>query len=264
MTLHFMEVVEDIKLSPHKDAVIILNSVSDSSVTVCSNCCLSLLSNIHSLSAPDVLTSLSLISVLADDGSSFFQFGASLQQEALLMLAIMEEYDWHVFSVVTTKFPGFQEFIATVRVTVDHSFVRWDLQSVVTLEGVGEPEDRAHVQLKRIQSPVILLYCAKDEAAMVLDEARSLGLTGAGFVWIVPSLTTGNLEHTPEAFPTGMISVTYDEWDYPLEKRVQDAVGIISSAAAAMFREEGRIPDGTASCNSQSEKPEVPPSALRR
>lgn len=180
------------------------------------------------------------------------------------MLAIMEEYDWHVFSVVTTKYPGFQEFIATVRVTVDHSFVRWDLQSVVTLDGVGEPEDRAHVQLKRIQSPVILLYCSKDEAALVMDEARSLGLTGAGFVWIVPSLTTGNIEHTPEAFPTGMISVAYDEWDYPLEKRVQDAVGIISSAAAAMFREEGRIPDGTASCYGQSEKPEVPASALRR
>ncbi|XP_051558115.1 glutamate receptor ionotropic, NMDA 2A [Myxocyprinus asiaticus] len=199
-----------------------------------------------------------------DASSSFFQFGASLQQEALLMLAIMEEYDWHIFSVVTTKFPGYQEFIATVRVTVDHSFVRWDLQSVVTLDGVGEPEDRAHVQLKRIQSPVILLYCSKDEAAMVLDEARSLGLTGAGFVWIVPSLTTGNLEHTPEAFPTGMISVAYDEWDYPLETRVQDAVGIISSAAAAMFHIEGRIPDGTASCYGQSEKPEVPPSALRR
>lgn len=180
------------------------------------------------------------------------------------MLAVMEEYDWHVFSVVTTKFPGYQEFISTIRVTVDHSFVRWDLQSVVTLEGVGEPEDRAHVQLKRIQSPVILLYCSKDEAEMVLVEARSLGLTGAGYVWMVPSLTTGNPERTPETFPSGMISVAYDEWDYPLEMRVRDAVGIFSSAAAAMFREQGRIPDGTVSCSGQSEKPEVPPSALRR
>ncbi|XP_072512731.1 glutamate receptor ionotropic, NMDA 2A isoform X1 [Salminus brasiliensis] len=199
-----------------------------------------------------------------DASSSFFQFGASLQQEALLMLAVMEEYDWHVFSVVTTKFPGYQEFISTIRVTVDHSFVRWDLQSVVTLEGVGEPEDRAHVQLKRIQSPVILLYCSKDEAEMVMVEARSLGLTGAGYVWMVPSLTTGNPDRTPETFPSGMISVAYDEWDYPLETRVHDAVGIFSSAAAAMFREQGRIPDGTVSCSGQSEKPEVPPSALRR
>lgn len=37
----------DIKLSQHKGAVIILNSVSDSSVTVCSNFCLSPLSSIQ-------------------------------------------------------------------------------------------------------------------------------------------------------------------------------------------------------------------------
>ncbi|KAK2817730.1 hypothetical protein Q7C36_021663 [Tachysurus vachellii] len=199
-----------------------------------------------------------------DTSSSFFQFSASLHQEALLMLAVMEEYDWHVFSVVTTRFPGHQEFLATIRVTVEHSFVRWDLQSVVTLDGVGEPEDKAHVQLKRIQSPVILLYCSKDEAELVLAEARSLGLIGAGFVWIVPSLTSGNPARTPEAFPPGMISIAYDEWDYPLETRVRDAVGIFSHAAAAMFREQGRIPDGTVSCSGQAEKPEVPASALRR
>lgn len=55
-----------------------------------------------------------------DEKSTFFQFGAALQQEALLMLAIMEEYDWHVFSIVTSKFPGYQDFISTLRVTVDH------------------------------------------------------------------------------------------------------------------------------------------------
>ncbi|XP_026871567.2 glutamate receptor ionotropic, NMDA 2A isoform X2 [Electrophorus electricus] len=206
----------------------------------------------------------SLVTFSLDSGSSFFQFGASLQQEALLMLAVMEEYDWHVFSVVTTKFPGYQEFVSTIRVTVDHSFVRWDLQSVVTLEGVGEPEDRAHVQLKRIQSPVILLYCSKDEAELVLSEARSLGLVGASYVWMVPSLTTGDPERTADAFPPGTISVAYDKWDYPLEARVRDAVGIFGSAAAAMFREQGRIPDGTVSCSGQQEKPEVPASTLRR
>src|SRR4029434_8076398 len=50
--------------------------------------------------------------------SSFFQFSASLQQEALLMLSVMEEYDWHVFSIVTSKFPGYVDFIAILRATV--------------------------------------------------------------------------------------------------------------------------------------------------
>lgn len=39
------------------------------------------------------------------------------------MLAIMEEYDWHVFSIVTSKFPGYQDFIGTLRVTMDHRCV---------------------------------------------------------------------------------------------------------------------------------------------
>lgn len=55
--------------------------------------------------------------------STFFQFGASIQQEALLMLNIMEEYDWHIFSIVTSKFPGYQEFINILKTTVDNRWV---------------------------------------------------------------------------------------------------------------------------------------------
>lgn len=111
------------------------------------------------------------------------------------------------------------------------SFVRWDMQSVVTLDAVdGDPNSKSHIALKRIQSPVILLYCSKDEAVWVslslfvtppdfcseslltvrtllldryiLEEARSLGLIGAGYIWIVSSLTTGNPDFTPEVVKT--------------------------------------------------------------
>ncbi|XP_061626331.1 glutamate receptor ionotropic, NMDA 2A isoform X3 [Phyllopteryx taeniolatus] len=210
----------------------------------------------------------SMIMADKDEKSTFFQFGAALQQEALLMLAIMEEYDWHIFSIVTSKFPGYQDFISTLRVTVDHSFVRWDLQSVVTLDAVdGDPNSKSHIALKRIQSPVILLYCSKDEAVYILEEARSLGLIGAGYIWIVSSLTTGNPDFTPEAFPLGMISVSYDDWEYPLEARVRDGVGIISSAATAMLREKGELPEAQGSCYStpaDRSPGKLPPSALRR
>ncbi|KAG7234806.1 hypothetical protein INR49_003953 [Caranx melampygus] len=213
------------------------------------------------------LPSITCLSELVDEKSTFFQFGAALQQEALLMLAIMEEYDWHVFSIVTSKFPGYQDFISTLRVTVDHSFVRWDLQSVVTLDAVdGDPNSKSHIALKRIQSPVILLYCSKDEALYILEEARSLGLIGAGYIWIVSSLTTGNPDFTPEMFPLGMISVSYDDWEYPLETRVRDGVGIISSAATSMLREKGELPEAQSSCYStpSDRSPgKLPPSALR-
>uniref|UniRef100_A0A3Q0SIP5 Glutamate receptor n=1 Tax=Amphilophus citrinellus TaxID=61819 RepID=A0A3Q0SIP5_AMPCI len=210
----------------------------------------------------------SMIMADKDEKSTFFQFGAALQQEALLMLAIMEEYDWHVFSIVTSKFPGYQEFISTLRITVDHSFVRWDLQSVVTLDAVdGDPNSKSHIALKRIQSPVILLYCSKDEALYIMEEARSLGLIGAGYIWIVSSLTTGNPDFTPEVFPLGMISVSYDDWEYPLETRVRDGVGIISSAATFMLREKGELPEAQSSCYSTASDRspgKLPPSALRR
>uniref|UniRef100_A0A8C2WBR7 Glutamate receptor n=1 Tax=Cyclopterus lumpus TaxID=8103 RepID=A0A8C2WBR7_CYCLU len=208
----------------------------------------------------------SMIMADKDEKSTFFQFGAALQQEALLMLSIMEEYDWHIFSIVTSKFPGYQDFISTLKTTVDHSFVRWDLQSVVTLDAVdGDPNSKSHIALKRIQSPVILLYCSKDEAVYILEEARSLGLIGAGYIWIVSSLTTGNPDFTPEVFPLGMISVSYDDWEYPLDTRVRDGVGIISSAATAMLREKGELPEAQSSCYStpSDRSPgKLPPSAL--
>uniref|UniRef100_A0A8C4ZES3 Glutamate receptor n=1 Tax=Gadus morhua TaxID=8049 RepID=A0A8C4ZES3_GADMO len=208
----------------------------------------------------------SMIMADKDDKSTFFQFGASIQQEALLMLNIMEEYDWHIFSIVTSKFPGYQEFINILKTTVDNSFVGWDLQNIITLDAVEE-DSRSQIMLKKVQSPVVLLYCSKDEALYILEEARSLGLTGFGYIWIVPSLTTGNPEVTPEEFPSGMISVSYDDWDYPLEARVRDGLGVIASAAAAMLAEYGDVPETRTSCYApQGEKPgsKLPPSALHK
>ncbi|XP_017339521.1 glutamate receptor ionotropic, NMDA 2A [Ictalurus punctatus] len=207
----------------------------------------------------------SMIMADKDVKSTFFQFGASIQQEALLMLNIMEEYDWHVFSIVTSKFPGYQDFIAVLKTTVDNSFVGWDLQHTITLDAVeGVDGGRAQLQLKKLQSPVVLLYCSKDEAAYILEEARSLGLTGFGYIWIVPSLTTGNPDIMPDEFPSGMISVSYDDWDYPLEARVRDGLGIITTAAAAMLKEFGDIPEAKTSCYGQMEKAKLPPSALHK
>uniref|UniRef100_A0A8K9V109 Glutamate receptor n=1 Tax=Oncorhynchus mykiss TaxID=8022 RepID=A0A8K9V109_ONCMY len=225
---------------------------------------LDFLSSQTSLPVLGVYGGSSMIMADKDVKSSFFQFGASLMQEALLMMNIMEEYDWHIFSIVTSKFPGYQEFINVLRVTVDHSFVRWDLQSVVTLDAVdGDANSKAHIQLKRIQSPVILLYCSKEEARYILEEARSLGLTGSGYIWIVPSLTTGNPDFTPDIYPLGMISVSYNEMEYPLESRLRDGVGIIATAAVAMLREKGEVPEPQGNCYSQSEKGKTLPSALR-
>ncbi|XP_067912503.1 glutamate receptor ionotropic, NMDA 2A isoform X1 [Heterodontus francisci] len=199
----------------------------------------------------------SMILADKDQKSTFFQFGASIHQQVGVMLNIMEEYDWHVFSIVTSTFPGYHEFISILKTTVENSFVGWELLSTITLDAV-DGDSKAQIQLKKIQSSVILLYCSKDEAVFILEEARSLGLTGYGFIWIVPSLVTGNTDIIPEEFPAGLISVSYDEWDYTLTERVTDGVGIITTAASAMMEQYGYIPEAKTSCYGQLERKVLP------
>ncbi|XP_029804604.1 glutamate receptor ionotropic, NMDA 2A [Suricata suricatta] len=205
----------------------------------------------------------SMIMADKDPTSTFFQFGASIQQQATVMLKIMQDYDWHVFSLVTTIFPGYRDFISFIKTTVDNSFVGWDMQNVITLDTSFE-DAKTQVQLKKIHSSVILLYCSKDEAVLILSEARSLGLTGYDFFWIVPSLVSGNTELIPKEFPSGLISVSYDDWDYSLEARVRDGLGILTTAAYSMLEKFSYIPEAKASCYGQTEKPETPPHTLHQ
>ncbi|KAH0632060.1 hypothetical protein JD844_020114 [Phrynosoma platyrhinos] len=198
-----------------------------------------------------------------DDRSTFFQFGASIQQEATIMLKFMQYYDWHVFSLVTSTFPGYRDFITFVKYTVENSFVGWDMQNIITLDTtIGDA--KTTVQLKKIHSSVILLYCSKDEAVYILEEARSLGLTGYDFFWIVPSLVSGNMEIIPKEFPAGLISVAYDEWDYRLDARVRDGLGIITTAAATMLEKYSFIPEAKTSCYGQQENRERPSQTLHK
>ncbi|XP_010768889.1 glutamate receptor, ionotropic, N-methyl D-aspartate 2B, b isoform X2 [Notothenia coriiceps] len=170
----------------------------------------------------------------------FFQFGPSIEQQASVMLNIMEEYDWYIFSIVTTYYPGYQDFVNKVRSTIDNSFVGWELEEVFLLDmSLEDGDSKIQNQLKKLQSPVILLYCTKEEASTIFEVAHSVGLTGYGFTWIVPSLVAGDADIIPDVFPTGLISVSYDEWDYNIEARVRDAVAVIATATSTMMLDRG-------------------------
>uniref|UniRef100_A0A8C2CWG5 Glutamate receptor n=1 Tax=Cyprinus carpio TaxID=7962 RepID=A0A8C2CWG5_CYPCA len=182
----------------------------------------------------------SMIMAAKDDNSMFFQFGPSIEQQASVMLNIMEEYDWYIFSIVTTYYPGYQDFVTKVKITIENSFVGWELEEVLLLDmSVDDGDAKIQNQLKKLQSPVILLYCTKEEANIIFQVAHSVGLTGYGYTWIAPSLVAGDADHIPAEFPTGMISVSYDEWDYGLEARVRDGVAVIASATSTMMIERG-------------------------
>uniref|UniRef100_W5N265 Glutamate receptor, ionotropic, N-methyl D-aspartate 2B, genome duplicate a n=1 Tax=Lepisosteus oculatus TaxID=7918 RepID=W5N265_LEPOC len=182
----------------------------------------------------------SMIMAAKDDNSMFFQFGPSIEQQATVMLNIMEEYDWYIFSIVTTYYPGYQDFVNKVRSTIENSFVGWELEEVLLLDmSLDDGDSKIQNQLKKLQSPVILLYCTKEEATYIFAVAHSVGLTGYGYTWIVPSLVTGDADNVPAEFPTGLISVSYDEWDYGLEARVRDGVAVIATATSTMLLDRG-------------------------
>ncbi|XP_061740222.1 glutamate receptor ionotropic, NMDA 2B-like [Nerophis ophidion] len=182
----------------------------------------------------------SMIMAAKDDDSMFFQFGPSIEQQASVMLNIMEEYDWYIFSIVTTYYPGYQDFVTKIRSTIENSFVGWELEEVLLLDmSVDDGDSKIQNQLKKLQSPVILLYCTKEEANTIFEVSHSVGITGYGYTWIVPSLIAGDTDVVPAEFPTGLLSVSYDEWDYGLEARVRDGVAIITMATSTMMMDRG-------------------------
>ncbi|KAK0138076.1 Glutamate receptor ionotropic, NMDA 2B [Merluccius polli] len=195
------------------------------------------------------------VSGFQDDHSMFFQFGPSIEQQASVMLNIMEEYDWYIFSIVTTYYPGYQDFVNKVRSTIENSFVGWELEEAILLDmSVDDGDSKIQNQMKKLQSPVILLYCTKEEASTIFHVAHSVGLTGYGYTWIVPSLVAGDADHVPAVFPTGLISVSYDEWDYGIEARVRDAVAVIATATSTMMLDRGPHTLLKSSCHGQPDK----------
>ncbi|KAK5885410.1 hypothetical protein CesoFtcFv8_019119 [Champsocephalus esox] len=142
--------------------------------------------------------------VIKDDDSMFFQFGPSIEQQASVMLNIMKAYDWYIFSIVTTYYPGYQDFVTKIRSTIENSFVGWELEEVILLDmSVDDGDSKIQNQLKKLQSPVILLYCTKEEANTIFEVSHSVGITGYGYTWIVPSLVAGDTIVVPAEFPTG-------------------------------------------------------------
>lgn len=80
----------------------------------------------------------------------------------------------------------------------------WELEEVLLLDmSVDDGDSKIQNQLKKLQSPVILLYCTKEEANTIFEVAHSVGITGYGYTWIVPSLVAGDTDVVPAEFPTG-------------------------------------------------------------
>nr|XP_032822919.1 glutamate receptor ionotropic, NMDA 2C-like isoform X2 [Petromyzon marinus] len=185
-----------------------------------------------------------------EEESIFLQFGATVQQQSRVIMRIMEEYDWNSFSIITTHYAGYQDFIHHLHVTVENSFVGWELESILTLDMSEDDSDiKTKALLRKVQTQVIVLYCSKAEAVHLFGLAENVGLTGFGYVWIVPGLRPSGSSEVPTQFPVGLLTITYDGWQSNLPHRAMEGVAVIAMAAFNMFTDLGYVPDSKLTCD---------------
>ncbi|KAM6050357.1 glutamate receptor ionotropic, NMDA 2C [Chlamydotis macqueenii] len=184
-----------------------------------------------------------------EPGSAFLQLGVSIEQQIQVIFKVLEEYDWGSFAVITSLYPGYNIFLDTIRSFTDASYFGWELQEVLTFE-MSQEQSSSRMQrlLRQIDAQVLIVYCSREEAEYLFTMAEQAGLVGPGYIWIVPSLTVGNMEVPPTSFPVGLISVVTESWKLSLRQKVRDGVAIIAMGAASFFRAHGYLPEVGQDC----------------
>ncbi|XP_042623851.1 glutamate receptor ionotropic, NMDA 2C-like [Cyprinus carpio] len=186
------------------------------------------------------------------EGSTFLQMGASIEQQINAMFKVMEEYNWGNFVVITSLYPGYENFVDYIRSFTDTSYFLWELQDVLSFEmSVGANDIRTRRLLQQVDSQVYLVYSSHEEAQYLFRMASDVGLLGPGYIWVIPSLAVGNPEVSPpDSFPVGVISIITDRWRKTLRQRVREGVSVIVKGVHSFHKYRGFIPEGHSDCNS--------------
>ncbi|XP_029440303.1 glutamate receptor ionotropic, NMDA 2D [Rhinatrema bivittatum] len=184
-----------------------------------------------------------------EKGSTFLQLGSSTEQQLQVIFEVLEEYDWTAFAVITTLFPGHEDFVEYIELLTEGSFIGWEHRGVLTLNLTEDPGGaRLKRQLREINAQVRLLYCSREEADGVFRAAREAGLTGPGYIWFMVGTNLGGTSYMPENLPVGLFTVLSAGWKDDLLRRVQNGVAIIAKGAEALFRDYGFIPEFNNDC----------------
>uniref|UniRef100_A0A670XPD9 Glutamate receptor n=1 Tax=Pseudonaja textilis TaxID=8673 RepID=A0A670XPD9_PSETE len=188
-----------------------------------------------------------------EPGSAFLQLGVSIEQQIQVIFKVLEEYDWSSFAVITSLYPGYSIFLDVIRSFTDTSYFGWEIQDVLTFE-MSQDMSISKLQklLRQIDAQVMIVYCSRDEAEFLFQVVEQAGLIGPGYVWIVPSLTVGNMDVPPTSFPIGLVSVAAESWKMNLRQKVRDGVAIIAIGAESYFKAHGYLPIVGRDCNSKT------------
>jgi len=138
----------------------------------------------------------------ASQTEMLLQLAPSVEHQASAMLSILIRYNWHQFAIVTSQIAGHDDFVQAVRDRVLESEPDFKFIILATVMVVSE---RDLLSLVGSEARVLLLYCTREEARYILDEAGKLGLTGANYVWVVTQSVIGNDLDAQVEFPVGML-----------------------------------------------------------
>ncbi|XP_078385244.1 glutamate receptor ionotropic, NMDA 2C-like [Cetorhinus maximus] len=181
--------------------------------------------------------------------STFLQLGASMEQHIKVIFKVMEEYNWGSFAIITSFFPGYQEFINHIQLFLETSYYGWEVEQTLTLEMTrNENNSKTKRLLQQIDAQVLILYCSREEAEYLFELADQVNLLGPGYIWILPSITVGNMERVAKQFPAGLISIMTERWKMSLQQRVRDGVAIIAKGAASFYKAYGHMPGPSTDC----------------
>lgn len=184
-----------------------------------------------------------------EKGSTFLQLGASTEQQLQVIFEVLEEYDWTAFAVITTLFPGYEDFVDYIELLTDSSFIGWENRGILTLNLTDDPNGaKLKRQLREITVQVRLLYCSKDEADGVFKAAREAGLTGPGYIWFMVGTNLGGTDYMPEHLPVGLFTVLSSGWKDDVHRSVQNGVAIIAKGAEALYKDFGFVPEFNNDC----------------
>uniref|UniRef100_A0A8D0GW46 Glutamate receptor ionotropic, NMDA 2C n=1 Tax=Sphenodon punctatus TaxID=8508 RepID=A0A8D0GW46_SPHPU len=191
-----------------------------------------------------------------EPGSAFLQLGVSIEQQIQVIFKVLEEYDWSSFAVITSLYPGYNIFLDVIQSFTNASYFGWELQDILTFEMTQEgTSSKIQRLLRQIDAQVMIVYCSREEAEYLFQLAEEAGLVGPGYVWIVPSLTVGNMDIPPVSFPVGLISVVTESWKLSLRQKVRDGVAIIALGAESYYRTHGYLPDVGRDCKAPPSMP---------
>ena len=108
-----------------------------------------------------------------------------------------------------------------------------------------EPGQKSYLEtlrkIKECQARVYFLYANKKDAQQIFSDAKSLNMTGAGYVWIV----TEQALHTNET-PSGALGLELQSGDE--KDHIKDSLHILAQALLELFK-KGNITEAPSNCN---------------